>query len=117
MESKQERKLDQKKGMVRNILVALAALMVSFDLIPESSVDVLIASGLAGSMALWGIITKPHGGAAFGSFLRKGMAAIPPVLVLFDYIDSAQGVSMTAMIFAFVALWSFGSKQPSTHWE
>lgn len=97
---------EQFSGMIREIIVALAALLVSFNVFPETNTDVLVASAVALAVGIWGIVAKPEGSAAMASFARKALAAIPPVLALYNLVTVDQAASMTAVIFAGTAAWS-----------
>ena len=103
-------KTEQFSGLAREIIFALLALVVSFNFLPSSNVDTIGAAALAVVVLIWGIIVKPQGGAAIGSFIRKAVQAVPPVLVVYEVVTPEQSMTITALLLAIVGTWSFKAK-------
>jgi hypothetical protein len=98
---------DQRNGIVRELVFAILAALVSFDLCPGTAVDLVAAAVIAVALLIWGLIEKPTDGASLGSLIRKAVQAIPPVLVHFSVLAPEQGVTVTGVVLAIVGTWSF----------
>lgn len=97
---------EQRNGIVRELIFALLAVVVSFNLLPETQVDAIGAAVVAVVLLIWGLISKPTDGGAFGSLVRKAIQATPPVLVQFSLIEPSQAVTLTGLGLAVVGTWS-----------
>jgi hypothetical protein len=105
---------EQRNGLIREITFALLAALVSFNLFPESAIDVVGAAVVAVGLLIWGLAEKPTDGAAMGSMVRKAVQAIPPVLVQFAILTTEQGVTLTALAIAIVGAWSFKANKTNS---
>jgi hypothetical protein len=97
---------EQRNGIVREIAFSVLALLVSFNLFPETAVDLVGAAVIALALLVWGLFEKPTDGAALGSGIRKVIQAVPPVLVHFAIITPEQSVGLIGVALAIVATWS-----------
>lgn len=104
---------EQFQGLTREIIFALLALLVSFNLFPETSVDVVAAAVIGLVVLIWGLGSKNSDRSAIASLVRKALQAIPPVLVQFELLTTEQGATMTALALAVVGAWSFKANSPS----
>ena len=102
----------QFQGIARELIFAVLALIVSFNVFPESNVDLVGALVLAVAVLIWGIYSKPTDGASLGSLVRKALQAIAPVLVLYSVVTPEQGAQMTAVVLSLVGVWSVKSNAP-----
>lgn len=98
---------EQRNGLVREIVFALLAVLVSFNFFPETAVDLVAAAVIALALLIWGIVEKPTDGSSLGSLVRKLIQAVPPVLVQFSILTAEQGVNLTGLGLAVVSVWSF----------
>lgn len=105
-------KLEQVQGMIREIVFALAALLVSFNLFPESNVDTVAAAVIAVGALAWGISVKDAAAAIGGSLVRKAIQSVAPVLVLYEVLTPTQGATVTALVLTVVSVWSTKANNP-----
>jgi hypothetical protein len=103
----------QFQGLAREILFAIAALLVSFNLFPESNVDIVGAAILALAVLVWGIAVKPTDGAGLGSGIRKVIQSVAPVLVLYSLVSPEQAATISALALSIVGTWSVVANKPS----
>jgi hypothetical protein len=92
----------------REMIFAVATILVSFNLFPESML-VDVVAGTSGLVVLiWGICNKATDKAALGSFLRKAAVGLSGVAVRLDYITSDQAGGIVTVIVMLAAM-RFGS--------
>jgi len=99
---------EQIGGLIRELLFAIAAVLVSFNFMPDTQVDTWVAALTAIGVTAWGIASK-QGTSVIVSLIRKTIQAVPPVLVLNEVITTEQGGTITALLLAIVGAWSFKS--------
>lgn len=97
---------NQFQGLAREIIFAALAALVSFNLFPETNVDLVGAGVIALAVLVWGIAAKPSDGASVGSLVRKLIQTIAPILVVYEAITPEQGGTLTVLAVAFVSTWS-----------
>lgn len=101
-------------GLAREVVFAVAAVLVSFNLFPDSNVDTVAAAVIALAVLIWGIKVKPTDGASVGSLVRKAIQSIAPVLTLYEVLTPEQGATLTALALSIVGSWSImANKQNS----
>jgi len=103
----------QFQGIAREIIFAIAALLVSFNLFPESNVDIVGAGVLALAVLIWGIAAKPTDGASLGSGIRKLIQSVAPALVLYEVVTPEQAATITALALSIVGTWSMIANKPT----
>jgi len=107
----------QFQGLAREIVFGLAALLVSFNLFPESNVDVVAASVIAIAVLIWGIACKPTDAAGTGSLVRKAIQSVAPVLALYEILTPEQAAQLGALALTVVGSWSMVANKKNAEVE
>lgn len=88
----------------REILFALATVLVGFNLFPEAFLDDIVAAGVGISVLVWGIANKATDKAALGSFLRKAAVALSGIAVRLEWISNDQAGAIVTLIVTLAAM-------------
>jgi hypothetical protein len=98
---------EQFKGLASETIFAALAVIVSFNFLPETSVDTIGACILAGGLLIFRLYGKPTDAASIGSFVRKFIQSLAPVATLFGWLDPGQAAAAQALALSIVGPWSF----------
>jgi hypothetical protein len=103
---------EQKNGIVREVIVACAALVSQFNIIGEQQSSDIAALLIGVTMLAWAHFSKDLVNMRM-SFLRKSLQAVAPVLVGFNLVNADQGVAITAFALTIASILTiFEKKQP-----
>lgn len=101
---------EQKKGLVREIIVAGAALVSQFNLIGQQQSSDIAALLIGLTMFGWAYFSKDLVDMRM-SFLRKALQAVAPVLVSFHVVTIDQGVGITSFCLAIASVLTLFEKR------
>ena len=100
---------DQINALIREIVRAVAALIVTFNLLGSDAVSSLSALVIGVSMVVWAMLDSSS--RPVFSLIRTMLQTIAPVLVSFSIINPEQGAVITAVLLSIVSAWTIQEKQ------
>lgn len=103
---------EQKNGIVREVIVACAALVSQFNIIGEQQSSDIAALLIGVTMLAWAYFSKDLVNMRM-SFLRKSIQAVAPVLVGFNLVNADQGVAITAFALTIASILTIFEKKTS----
>ena len=101
---------EQKKGLVREVIVAGAALVSQFNLIGQQQSSDIAALLVGLTMFGWAYFSKDLVDMRM-SFLRKALQAVAPVLVGFHVVNAEQGLAITSFALTIASILTIFEKR------
>lgn len=98
----------QLRGLTREIVWGLLALIVSFNWIPQGPVEVIGELMIAAALLGWSFYDRAS--REWPSLFRKLIQAATPVLTYFKLVNDTQAASIATLAFLIVAVWTTTEK-------